>query len=287
MRWIALAALAAALSSCAGGSDGGTGRLDVVAAFFPLEEASARVGGDRVAVRNLTPPGAEPHDIELSTREVDQILDAAVVLHLGAAFQPAIAAAAVRADGEVVDVLAAVTGEAGGDPHIWLDPSRMVAIVEEVRDALSQADPAGEAQYHRNADAYAAELRQLDEDMRAGLDACDRRVIVTAHDAFGFLGERYGLIVRAIAGLSPAAEPDPARVAALADEVRADGTTTIFYETLVAPDIAETLAREARVDVAVLNPIEGLTEEQTEAGATYVTLMRDNLAALRAALGCR
>ena len=290
MRGITALLLVGSLLACGGGSDGAdddTGQLDVVAAFLPLEEAAVRVGGDRVTVRNLTPPGAEPHDVELSPRDVDRILDAAVVLHLGPAFQPAIADAAQGADGEVLDVLAAVEGNGDADPHIWLDPERMIAIVEEVRDALSRADPDNADEHSRNADVYTAELRQLDEDMRSGLKPCDRRVIVTAHEAFGYLAERYGLVQKPIAGLSPEAEPDPARLASLADEVRADGTTTIFYETLVSPEIAETLAREANVDVAVLNPIEGLTDEQIAAGASYETLMRDNLAALRTALGCR
>lgn len=290
MRRITLALLLAAmLVACGGGSDGAdddTGQLDVVAGFLPLEEAAVRVGGGRVSVRNLTPAGAEPHDIELSPRDVDQILDAAVVLHLGAGFQPAIAAASERSDGVVVDLLVAIEQDEDADPHIWLDPERMIAIVEEVRDALSQADPAGEQEYERNADVYTAELRQLDEDMRVRLETCERRVIVTAHDAFGYLAERYGLVEKPIAGLSPESEPDPARLATLADEVRADGTTTIFYETLVSPEIAETLAREAGVRAAVLNPIEGLTEEQAADGSTYERLMRGNLSALGDALGC-
>jgi zinc transport system substrate-binding protein len=287
-RSILSAALLLLVLTACGDDDSGddAGQLDVVAAFLPLEEAAVRVGGEAVTVRNLTPPGAEPHDIELSPRDVDQIIDADVVLHLGASFQPAIADAAENAEGRAVDVLLAVEQDESADPHIWLDPARMIAIVEEVRDALSQADPDREAEFQRNADAYTAELRQLDEDMRAGLQTCERRVIVTAHDAFGYLAERYGLVEKPIAGLSPEEEPDPARLASLADDVRADGTTTIFYETLVSPEIAETLAREAGVDAAVLNPIEGLTDEQKDAGATYETLMRENLAALQAALGC-
>ena len=128
---------------------------------------------------------------------------------------------------------------------------------------------------------------RLDGDLASGLAQCDRRVIVTAHAAFGYLALRYDLTQRAISGLSPESEPDPDRLAELADVVEADGITTIFYESLVPPDLAETLAREADVTTAVLNPIEGLTDDEEADGATYETLMRENLASLRASLDCR
>ena len=284
--------LAAAGAACgaSGGSDGRTadGRLAVVAGFYPLAEAAQRVGGERVAVANLTPAGAEPHDLELSSRQVDRIEDAAVVFYLGQGFQPAVAAAAERASGLAVDLLDGEVGPlVGGDPHVWLDPTRQARIAEEVRAALARADPAGQADYRANATAYQGELAALDERFRAGLADCDRRVLVTSHDAFGYLASRYDLRQEAIAGLSPESEPEPRRLAELAAKVRAEGITTIFSETLVAPDVAETLAREAGVATAVLDPLEGLAEERRRAGTDYAAVMADNLVALRAALGCR
>ncbi|HUR22711.1 MAG TPA: metal ABC transporter substrate-binding protein [Acidimicrobiales bacterium] len=291
----ALIGLAISLGAACGGG-GGDGRPQVVAAFYPLFEAAQRVGGNLVQVRNLTPAGSEPHDLELNSRQVDQIEDAAVVLFLGRGFQPALEKAAERAKGAKVDVLSALANlrPAGGgddrldvDPHVWLDPRLLKTIVGEVAGALTAADPANRATYESNAGAFTRELDDLDAAFTAGLATCDRRVIVTAHAAFGYLASSYGLTQEAIAGLEPESEPTPQRLADLARKVRADGTTTIFYETLVSPKVAESLAREAGVRTAVLDPLEGLTDNDTKTGRTYVSGMRENLAALRQALGCR
>lgn len=302
--------LAGCGDDAAGGRADGADRVDVVAAFYPLAEVAQRVGGDRASVSNLTPPGVEPHDVELSTDRVDQLLDADIVVYLGAGFQPAVEDIVGRIDGTAVDVLADAelrprgdddhghdgdaaeddgehAEESDLDPHVWLDPRRMADIVERVRDAYVDADPDGEAAYDGAADEYLGALDQLDRELAAGLADCDRDAIVTSHAAFGYLAARYGLAQDAITGLSPESEPDPARMAELADEVRSEGITTIFYETLVAPDVAETLAREAGVDTAVLDPIEGLSDARLDAGDTYFTVMRENLTVLRTALGCR
>jgi zinc transport system substrate-binding protein len=253
-----------------------------VAAFYPLAEAASRVGGEGVRVTNLTPPGREPHDIELSPRQLDVVAGADVVVYLGRHFQPAVAAAAARSDGERLDVLP----DDPPDPHVWLDPSRMVTIAESIASALAKVDPSGADTYRANAGAYGDELRALDDEFRQGLAGCARKRIVTAHEAFGYLASRYGLVQEAITGVSPESEPNPKRLAELADEARADGTTTVFTETLVSPRVAETLAREAGVHTAVLNPIEGLTDEEVKSGATYASVMRANLATLRRALAC-
>lgn len=289
----ALVAVALALGAACGGG-AGDDRPQVVAAFYPLFEAAQRVGGDLVRVRNLTPAGSEPHNLELNSRQVDQIEDAAVVVFLGRGFQPALEKAAERAKGIKVDVLSSLDDlRPGGDdkvevdPHVWLDPTLLKAIVAEIAGALSTADPANRATYEANAGAYSRELDELDAAFAAGLATCDRRVIVTAHSAFGYLAARYNLTEDAIAGLEPESEPSPQRLADLAATVRADGTTTIFYETLVSPKVAESLAREAGVKTAVLDPIEGLTGADAKAGRTYISAMRENLAAIRSALGCR
>jgi zinc transport system substrate-binding protein len=279
-----------------GGGEGADGRLRVVAAFYPLYEAAQRVGADHVEASNLTPAGSEPHDLELNSGQVDRIEDAAVVLFLGRGFQPALEKAAERAKGTKVDVLAGLgdlrPGGTGDDalevdPHVWLDPLRQKAIVGQVTAALATADPANRTAYEANGAAYSRELDELDAAFTQGLAQCDRRVLVTAHSAFGYLAGRYGLTQEAIAGLEPESEPTPQRLADLTAKVRSSGTTTIFYETLVSPKVAESLAREAGVRTAVLDPLEGLTEEEQQAGRTYVSAMRENLAAIRSALGCR
>ena len=274
--------------------------MSVVASFYPVYEAARRVGGERTQVTNLTPAGTEPHDLELSPKQVDQILDATVVLYMGHGFQPAVEdIAKSRHSGVTVDVLSALAAqrklrglpsgaeERGTDPHVWLDPVLMAGVVDEVRKALDRSDPAGVATYQRNAEHYRSEIEALDRRFRDGLRECARRVIVTSHAAFGYLAARYGLVQEAIAGLSPEAEPDPKRLAELADLVRREGVTTIFTEELVSPRVADTLAREAGVRTAVLNPLEGLTSQEIARGEDYVSVMDKNLATLRAALGCR
>jgi zinc transport system substrate-binding protein len=296
---VAALAMSVALGACGtggGAGDRADGRPQVIAAFYPLFEAAQRVGGDRVQVRNLTPAGSEPHDLELTSRQVDRIEDAAVVLLLGRGFQPAIEKATGRAKGTTVDVLSGLDGlrpappgddDLDVDPHVWLDPMLFKGIVARVATALSDVDPANRATYEANAAAYSRELDQLDAAFVAGLGTCARRVLVTSHAAFGYLAGRYGLTQEAIAGLEPESEPSPQRLADLAAKVRADGTTTVFYETLVSPKVAESLAREAGITTAVLDPLEGLSDADAEAGRTYMVAMNENLAALRLALGCR
>ncbi len=284
-----LVGLAGLVTACGGGnSDRGRSgeKVRVVAAFFPLAEAVRNVGGGRVTVTDLTPAGAEPHDLELTTEQVDAIQDARLVVVLGGGFQPAIEKAARQRDGTTLTVLARA-GAHGSDPHVWLDPVRMAGIVTDVGQTLAEVDPAGRAVYEQHSAAYRARLVQLDVRYRAGLARCARRTIVTGHAAFGYLARRYGVRQEGVAGISPDAEPDPRRLAELADLVRREHVTTVFTEALVSPKVAEALAREAGgVRTEVLDPLEGLTEEERAAGDDYVRVMEVNLARLERALGC-
>jgi zinc transport system substrate-binding protein len=274
--------------ACGGdsGSSAASDRTNVVAAFYPLAWAAERVGGDQVKVRNLTPPGAEPHDVELTPRDVERIRSADVVIYLGAGFQPAVEDAVEGADGTTVDVLEGIElapaneDEEGltQDPHIWLDPTRYAAAVETIADSLDRPDEGR---------ALVDELQELDRQFEAGLADCDRRELVTTHAAFGYLADRYGLEQISISGLTPEAEPTPRALEQIIDRVRASGATTIFFETLVSPRLAETVARETGAETAVLDPLEGLSEEDLDRGADYLSVMRDNLAALHRGLGCR
>jgi zinc transport system substrate-binding protein len=274
------------LATACGGEDSSSGRK-VVAAFYPVAYAAERVAPD-ADVRNLTPAGSEPHDLELSPRDVEAIHDADVVLYLGAGFMPALEHAA--ADHEnAVDLLAgerlrmatAADGEgvasATRDPHLWLDPLRYARVVSKVAAALGSAAAA---------DPLVAELKGLDRQFRDGLADCERRQIVTSHAAFGYLADAYELVQVPLSGVSPEAEPSPREVEALVDEVRETGATTIFFETLVSPRLAQTVAREAGAETAVLDPLEGVSADRIDDGADYFSIMRANLAALRKGLGC-
>jgi zinc transport system substrate-binding protein len=280
--------LAATACSPAEGPEGSNeNAVTVAAAFYPLFEAAERVGGNRVETTNVTPPGAEPHDIELSPDQVDEILDADVVLYLGGGFQAAVDQVVEGRDGITVNVLAEVVPEGTSDPHIWLDPVLMARIGDVVAEALSEADPEGSDAYEANAAAYRAEIADLNDEFEQGLTGCEHDTFITTHAAFGHLARRYGLVERAIAGLEPESEPDPKKLAELEDLFRREGVTTVFTEPLVSPEVAETLARETGARVAVLDPVEGLAPERLEAGDSYVTVMERNLDALQDALGCQ
>ncbi len=263
------------LGACATDTGGSAeDRLSVVAAFFPVADAAGRIGGDRVRVTNLTPAGAEPHDLELTTAALDSVIDADVVLYLGGGFQPALEEALDKAAGTVVDVLEGLELHEG-DPHVWLDPVLWSEVAEKIEDAFADATDA------ERGDAYRRELAVLDEEFEDGLASCERELVVTSHAAFTYMTKRYGLKQEAISGISPEAEPDPQRLAELADLVRHEDVTTIFTETLVSPDVARSLAREAGVRTDVLDPLEG------EPDGGYFDGMRSNLGALQKALGCR
>jgi zinc transport system substrate-binding protein len=276
MRVILIIAMAAALSGCGSGSNGGAaGKTSVIAGFYPLAYAAEQIGGDSVEVTNLTPPGVEPHDVELSVRDVEKVRSADVVLYLGSGFQPALEHAVDGAD-ETVDLLDTVELH-GSDPHVWLDPLRYEQIAKRIGEVLPR--PAAAA-------AFGNRLEKLHGDFKFALADCDRRTIVTSHEAFGYLAQRYGLEQIAITGLSPESEPTPRTLEHVIDQVRESGATTVFFETLVSPRIAETVARETGAHTAVLNPIEGLTDHELARGENYFSVMRENLATLRKALGC-
>ena len=257
----------------------------VVAAFYPLAYAAEQVGGSAVTVENLTPAGAEPHDLELTPREVGDVLRADLLLYLGAGFQPAVEKAVRGRKGRSLQFLgtrgSSIRVDAGTgsvDPHVWLDPRRYEVIVREIGAALGR---------RRAAAGFVARLGRLDGDYRRGLAHCTRREVVTSHAAFGYLALRYGLRQVPLEGLTPEAEPSAKAVQRLVGEVRRTHATTVFFETLVSPKLAQTVARAAGARTAVLNPIEGLTKDEIARGEDYSTVMRANLRSLREALGCR
>ena len=260
-----------ALAGCGGGS--GEDSKTVVAAFYPLAWAAEQIAAEGVEVVNLTPPGAEPHDVELSPRDVETIRDAHLVIYASGGFQPAVEDAVSGREGLSVDVL---DGEP--DPHVWLDPVRFAEVTRSIGRALERPGPAA---------LLADELSRLDQSYRLGLERCERRTVVTSHAAFGHLAARYGLTQLSLTGSSPEAEPGPRELEGLIDDVRASGATTVFSEPLVSDRVAETVAREAGAEVAVLDPLEGLSADRLAAGDDYLTAMRANLAALRKALMCR
>ncbi len=308
MTWRPLLVLTVAFAGallaggCSGTSASPPGTLNVVAAFYPLAFVAERIGGDAVHVRNLTPPGAEPHDVELSARDTAAVADADLVVYLrgfAAAVDDAVAQEGKR---HSLDVTAAARlaggpgsddgGEASGggpaadDPHFWLDPTRLSDVAAAIAGALAERDPSKAAEFSANSAALRGELAALDGEFAAGLRGCASHAIVTSHAAFGYLAEHYHLTEMSISGLLPDVEPSPGDLARIADSVRSHDVTTVFTETLVSPAVAKALASETGTTAAVLDPIEGLSKDAIADGEDYFTVMRANLATLRSALRC-
>ena len=265
---------------------------EVVASFYPLQYVAERVVGDHAEVTNLTAPGVEPHDVELSPRQTAEVSSASVVFH-EKGLQPAVdqVISNDRPDHVVdaADVVDLRKSEEGGEdgpatPTSGSTPPCSAEAADAFTKTMIEADPDHAADFKANNARLQDDLDKLDQDFRTGLEKCTTRTVVVSHDAFGYLGERYDLDVHAIAGLSPDAEPSARRLGELSDLIREDDITTVFTERLASPKLADTLASDLDIETAVLDPIEGLSDE--DADDDYLGLMRENLAALQKAGGC-
>lgn len=313
---VATATLAGCSTQNAGGSSDESDGVTVLASFYPLQYVAQQIGGDLVTVDNLTPPAAEPHDLELSPAQVRELGTADLVVYLSG-FQNAVdEAVEARAPEHVVDAAAAAelvehagvedehaeegeehageteeehaehAEEGAADPHFWLDPSRLAAVGKVVADELAATDPEHADEYAAGAQRLGQQLDELDQEFADGLAACQGAALVTSHAAFGYLADRYALEQVGISGLDPEAEPSPARLREIGDLVEERGIKTLYSETLVSPKVTETLASDLGVNTAVLDPLEGLSEDATAAGDDYVSVMQANLAALEEGLVC-
>ncbi len=293
LRVASLVIAAFALSACAtsGVASNGTvgGKLAIVASFYPLQFATQQVGGDFVAVTSLTRPGAEPHDIELTPRDVATVSRASLVVY-EKGLQGAVDQAVESEGGDrSLDVAPAAHLDlrlASGitDPHFWLDPQRYSQVATEIVGRLARIDPAHRVEYETNAKVFEDKLTALSAELTTGLASCRRRDIVTSHSAFAYFAQRFGMRQIAINGISPDQEPKAGALAAVSTYAKAHGVTTIYAETLASPAIAQTVAEETGARMATLDPIEGLNERSR--GKDYFEVMRSNLTALRAGQGC-
>ncbi|MBI4407673.1 MAG: zinc ABC transporter substrate-binding protein [Candidatus Kerfeldbacteria bacterium] len=260
------------------------GRLKVATSFYPLYYFASQIGGDYAAVTNLTPTGTEPHDYELTPQDIAAIQDSQLLVLNGGQLEPWVedVTADLSSNTIIVEVVTGLT-----DPHVWLSPQRAKAEVEKITDGFIQADPSHVTDYTTNSQALLDRLDQLDTQYADGLANCDSNVIITSHAAFSYLASDYGLEQLSIAGLSPEAEPSLDELADITDFSKQNNVHYIFFESLVSPKLAETIANEIGAATLVLNPIEGLTDEEVAAGEDYVTVMQTNLINLQTALGCQ
>lgn len=296
------------LSACSTDSAaaGNTDRFDVVASFYPMAFLAEQIGGKYVNVTSLTEPGQEPHDLEISAKQTAALQESDAVLYLKG-LQPSVDDAVAQSGLKTrIDAATLTTMEhhgnevgghsaehdeheneelAGNDPHIWLDPVKYAEVAKGVGAAFEKADPDHADTYKTNTEALVMKLGALDDQFENGLKNTDTKVFITTHAAFGYLAERYGLTEEAISGLDPESEPSAARVKELEKMAKADGVTTVFYETLVSDKTAKTIAADANLKTDVLDPIEGITEKSR--GKDYFSVQEANLKALRSALGAK
>jgi zinc transport system substrate-binding protein len=305
---LAVVVLPLTMIGCAASGDGAAdstrpGLVQIATAAYPFQFIAERVAGAHGVVSNLTKPGAEPHDLELTPRQVASIASADLVIY-ERGFQPVVDEAVAQSENpHVLDTTTVVPlkvhddqershdghehqpAQPGPDPHVWLNPLNVTAIADSVADRLAAIDPIRAGAYRANARRLDRQLTDLDSRFRAGLESCERREFITTHAAFGYLADRYGLTQIPISGLSPDAEASPARIVEVHQEAQAHGITTIFFETLVSPAVAEAVAGDLGLVTDVLDPVEGITAESR--GTDYLTVMAANLAALRKANSCR
>ncbi|MFJ4967810.1 metal ABC transporter substrate-binding protein [Streptomyces sp. NPDC088755] len=316
---LGLTALPACSTSDAADGDGGD-KLKVTASFYPMQFLAERIGGEHVAVTSLTEPGVEPHDLELTPRQIGSISESDHVLYLKGV-QPAVDDAIAQSGVQnTVDAATLTTlenhgsevsghghgqegeeehgheehaegdghnhGEEGGaDPHIWLDPVKYAEVAKGVGKSLEKADPDHAADYRKDTEALVGELDELNTAYETGLRNTATKTFITTHSAFGYLAERYGLTQQGIAGIDPEAEPSPARIQEIHTVAEKEKATTVFFETLASDRTAKTLAQDTGLKTGVLDPLEGITEKSR--GADYIEVMESNLTALQKALGAK
>ena len=280
--------------------------LKVMASFYPMYDFAAKIGGDKAEVITLVPSGTEPHDWEPAAADIRNLEEADLFIYSGAGMEHWVDDVLASLDNKNLISVEASKGvalrdghshsheeeEGAGepeeegqyDPHVWLSPLNAEKEMENIKNAYIKADPDNRDYYEANYELYASRFADLNQKFKDTLSSLPNKDIVVSHEAFGYLCDAYGLNQVGIEGLSPDSEPSPARMAEIIDFVRANHVRVIFFEELVSPKVAETIAKETGSSVQVLNPLEGLSDEELESGADYFSVMEENLKRLEAAL---
>ncbi len=267
-------------------TDNSASKIKVVTSFYPLYFFASEIGGSFAKVTNITPLGVEPHEFEPTLREIATIEQSQMLIINGEGFETWAEKITTNLQKKSTRVVVAGQGFEQNDPHVWLSPVLAQKQVEQILKGYIQIDPQHRQEYERNAQSLISKLNQLDQAFRQGLRSCQQHQFITSHTAFGYLASEYNLQQLAIAGLSPDAEPSSAQLAQIATVAQQNNVKYIFFETLVSPQLAQTIAAEVGAQTLVLNPLEGLTQNEVESGENYFSLMRENLDALRVALHC-
>ena len=297
------------LTACSGNEAETTANSIVIAAsFYPIEEIVSNLSGGTIGVVGLTPPGAGAHDLELTSEQLTELEDSDVLFYLGDGFQPGIekVMTSLPKSVQVVDLLERITVrdivpqleglegetdgeslESGKDPHVWLDPANMIIMANHVHDVLQDIQGIDKKSIDSSLNTYLADLTKLGSEFDDGLKQCESNVIVTSHRAFEYLAARTNLQQVAIAGVNPDSEPSTKSMQEIAKFAQANRVSTIFFETLLPEDLARTIANEIGAKTDLLDPIEGFSQDDLDAGMNYIVAQRANLERLRAGLNCK
>ena len=264
-------------------------KLTIVTTFYPPAEFASQIGKDKINVVNITSGGIEPHDFEPSPKDLVNIENADLFILNGQDFDHWAEELVDENEGinalNLSDYIKSDLPD--NDPHFWLDPLYARELVGVISSKLIYIDQENREFYEINTSNYQGELIQLDEDYRSGLGNCSQRKIVVSHDAFSYVANRYSFEIINISGLSPEEEPTSKTLIDISNSVKENNIKYIFYETLVSPDLANTIANETSASTLVLNPLEGLTNQEVSEGENYVSIMRSNLDNLRIAMECQ
>lgn len=269
-------------------------KIYVYSSFYAMYDMANKIGGDKIRLANLVPAGTEPHDWEPSPNDIANLEKAGVLIYNGAGMEQWVDKVlnsisnkkliAVDTSREV-KLLENTDGDEDlkYDPHVWLNPMNAKKQMEAIKNALASADPANKDYYEKNYAENAKRLDALDLEYKEAVSGFAQKNIIVAHQAFGYICEAYGLKQVPIEGLSAESEPSPARMAEITEFVKDNNVKYIFYEELISPKVAQAIARETGAKTAVLNPLEGLEENDIKAGKEYFSVMRENLEALKKA----
>jgi len=278
------------------------GKINVATSFYIMNDFASKIGGEKINLINLVPSGMEPHDFEPKTRDITRLKAADVFIYNGAGMEGWVDKVLESADNKDLIVVEAskeiklldgnstnadkkdTAHELQNDPHVWLNPQNAVIQLSAIKDAFIKADPKNKSYYEQNFETYKSKFNELDKDFKSEVASFKKKDIVVAHAAFGYLCDAYGLKQVAIEGLNAESEPTAARMAEISKYAKDNNVKVIFFEELVSPKVAETIAKEAGAETDMLNPVEGISEEDKSKDKEYISIMKDNLEALKKAL---
>ncbi|MBI3397068.1 zinc ABC transporter substrate-binding protein [Candidatus Woesebacteria bacterium] len=264
-----------------------TSKNQIVTSFYPIYFFTSRIAGDKFDVINITPDRTEPHDYELSTDDLIKIQKSKLLIVNGVGLEPWLEKLKDNLNENEIKIT--TTGEGlskNNDPHFWLDPVLAKSVAEKITKSLIEIDPENTNYFLRNNALLTDDLGKLDKDFKTGLNKCRLNQVVTSHATFGYLASKYNLKQIAISGLSPDEEPSPAKISEIADLIKKRGIKYIFFERLVSPRFAETIALETGAKIIEFNPLEGLSRSEELKNKDYFSIQRQNLKNLKIALEC-